>query len=285
MSFMISETWYSEYDDSTSTTLLRGMIMCDSAADLPAPSAITGITLLMGSKALDISTGDTYRMRSDGSWVLQPTAQADAYTRSQTDTLLDQRIPYELTDIISSGDDLDTYTMPGSWRCTSSSVAHYPDTTAQGRLDVIEIDSINGIMQQQLHCVGALGRIFVRSMAAASPVSWQPWIEIEMIGRLGTSIASGADLDDYRTPGKYYSPSVSASQNTLHRPDYTPTANIRFFMEITIGASTSMFMQTFYAVDVSTANYGVLRVFRRIGNASSWGSWYETTLSPIGSHT
>jgi hypothetical protein len=284
LSFTITKEIYSEYDDGSSTTLLRAEIACDSAADLPAPNAVTGITLLMGCEARDISTGDLYRMKSDGSWVRQPVAQADAYTTTQTDALLSERIPYDITDIISSGDDLDNYIMPGSWRCTNSGVANYPGSS-QGRLDVIQIDSTNGLMQQQLHCTGSTTRVFIRNMSATSPPAWHPWIELNVYGRTGSSIPSGSDLNDYRTPGKYYSPSVSASQNTINRPDYTPTGNVRFFMTIDVGATSTMFIQTLYAVDVSTANYGALRLFRRIGNSSTWGSWYETTLTPIGSHT
>lgn len=283
MSTQITEIYYQE--PTASDTLIRAHIDCDTAAELPAANAYSGYSLLMGCTADVIQTGDRYKMQSDGTWVRQPIAQSDAYTTMQTDTLLSERIPYELTNIISSGADLNDYTQPGSWRCTSTSVTNYPPTTAQGRLDVIEVDSLNGLMQQQLRCVGALSRVYIRTMSAASPPAWHPWVEVDMVGRLGTSIPSGSDLDTYRAPGKYYSPSVSASQNAIHRPDYTPTTNIRFYMSVDIGASTSMFVQTLHAVDVSTANYGVLRVFRRVGNDTTWGSWYETTLTPIGSHT
>ena len=209
MSRLITQSLYEE--PGASTTLMIAHIECDTAADLPAPTDFPGITLLLSSTADIVDTGESYKMRSDGTWILQPIAQADAYTRQQTDVLLQQRIPYMLDGQIVQGDDLDTFTSPGSWRC-SSTATNYPPSTAQGRLDVIEIDSVNGLMLQQVRCIGSLARTFVRSMSSASPVAWQPWVEIDMIGRLGTSIPSGADLNDYRTPGKYYSPSVSASQ-------------------------------------------------------------------------
>ena len=278
MSRLITQSLYEE--PGASTTLMIAHIECDTAADLPAPTDFPGITLLLSSTADIVDTGESYKMRSDGTWILQPIAQADAYTRQQTDVLLQQRIPYMLDGQIVQGDDLDTFTSPGSWRC-SSTATNYPPSTAHGRLDVIEIDSVNGLMLQQVRCIGSLARTFVRSMSSASPVAWQPWVEIDMIGRLGTSIPSGADLNDYRTPGKYYSPSVSASQATINRPNYTPTTNIRFFMEVSIGASTSMFVQDLCALDMSTANYGALTCYRRIGNATSWGSWYQFTATTI----
>lgn len=49
-------------------------IQCDAAADLPAAdqTGTAGYTIVRGSKALDIATGDRYIMDSSGSWVKQP---------------------------------------------------------------------------------------------------------------------------------------------------------------------------------------------------------------------
>lgn len=49
-------------------------IQCDTAADLPAAdqSGTAGFTIVRGSKALDLATGDRYIMDSSGSWVQQP---------------------------------------------------------------------------------------------------------------------------------------------------------------------------------------------------------------------
>lgn len=49
-------------------------IQCDAAADLPAANQIStiGYTIVRGSKALDLATGDRYIMESSGSWVKQP---------------------------------------------------------------------------------------------------------------------------------------------------------------------------------------------------------------------
>ena len=49
-------------------------IQCDAAADLPAANQIStiGYTIVRGSTALDLATGDRYIMDSSGSWVQQP---------------------------------------------------------------------------------------------------------------------------------------------------------------------------------------------------------------------
>lgn len=49
-------------------------IQCDTAADLPAAdqTGTAGYTIVRGSTALDLATGDRYIMDSSGSWVQQP---------------------------------------------------------------------------------------------------------------------------------------------------------------------------------------------------------------------
>ena len=49
-------------------------IQCDTAADLPAAdqTGTAGYTIVRGSTALDLATGDRYIMDSSGSWVRQP---------------------------------------------------------------------------------------------------------------------------------------------------------------------------------------------------------------------
>lgn len=49
-------------------------IECDTAASLPAAdqTLTAGIKIVRGSKAMDLSTGDRYKLNSSGSWVQQP---------------------------------------------------------------------------------------------------------------------------------------------------------------------------------------------------------------------
>lgn len=55
-----------------SNNCARMDLFADTAADLTGVTTFDSIVLLAGSSALDISTGDLYRMQSDGTWVLQP---------------------------------------------------------------------------------------------------------------------------------------------------------------------------------------------------------------------
>lgn len=76
------------YDGSNNTA--RMDLFADTAADLTGVTTFDSIVLLAGSSALDISTGDLYRMQSDGTWILQPGTGAfsNVYTKAEIDTML-----------------------------------------------------------------------------------------------------------------------------------------------------------------------------------------------------
>lgn len=272
-------------EPTASDTLIRAHIQVDTAAELPAVNAYSGYTLLMGSVADDISTGDSYKMQSDGTWVRQPVAQSDTYTTTQIDTLIDGRIPFAETAEITSGADLDDYTTPGVYRCTPTSVSNYPPSTAQCRLEIVEIDRNNGYMQQRAYCVGATTRIFYRNMAGVSPVSWHPWTELRNYGNRGTAIAAGTDLDTLTTLGRYYTATTTIAQGTVHRPDYTAAGNTVYTLEVDYFNTASRYVQRLIACDVSTANFGTITEYIRMGTGAQWGSWYQQDSTPIADHT
>lgn len=56
------------------TNVARMDLYADTAADLTGVTSFDSITLLGGSTALDIATGDKYIMQSGGTWVLQPSS-------------------------------------------------------------------------------------------------------------------------------------------------------------------------------------------------------------------
>lgn len=49
----------------------RMEICVDTASDLPSADGITGCKIAQGSIAWDVSTGDFYGLKSDGTWVNQ----------------------------------------------------------------------------------------------------------------------------------------------------------------------------------------------------------------------
>lgn len=76
------------YNGSNNTC--RMDLFADTAADLTGVTTFDSIVLLAGSSALDISTGDLYRMQSDGTWILQPGTGAfsNVYTKTEIDDIV-----------------------------------------------------------------------------------------------------------------------------------------------------------------------------------------------------
>lgn len=158
----------SYWSDTLQTNVCRCFIYCDSESDLPSINEYSSenITLDIGSEAVAIDTGKKYLMQSDGDWYEQPQSggggSVDAYTKSETDALLDERIPYETDNTIQAGDDLDFYYNVGSWY-SPSTVLNSP-MSDEFRLDVISIsgDRVRQIAQQ----VGTDVRTYERSQTS-----------------------------------------------------------------------------------------------------------------------
>lgn len=95
-----------------------------------------------------------------------------------------------------------------------------------------------------------------------------------MVG-LGERIPAGADLNDYTTPGTFYSVSGENSATLVHTP-YTETG---FKLEVFNTVSYSHWIQEV------KANSGAARTFRRVGSKTdgvvNWLNWYQV-LQTIG---
>lgn len=281
MSRNITEIFFSESTDST--TYIRAHCTCDTAADLPGITDFTGYTLIIGSTADDISTGDKYKMQSSGTWVKQPVSQSDTYTTSQIDNLIDGRIPYEMPGTIPASDDLDTYTTPGSYYMLAG-VANAP-TTAGGRIDIVEITDAH-LVQQRYYGPGSTTRLYVRNMQTLSPVAWHPWIPVDTLGiGIGISLTTGNDLNDIRKYGVYVAASTAVAASILHRPAYSSSGTKMFIVRA--DANRFRIQQSMTTVDISSgANYGNLEFFYRIGESdgSRWGSWHQMTTTIVGDY-
>lgn len=72
------------------TTHVIVFMECDTLADLPAsPTAISGLTLEISSRAHIIQDNTRYCMQADGTWQLQDQSPfSDVYTKSEVDALL-----------------------------------------------------------------------------------------------------------------------------------------------------------------------------------------------------
>jgi hypothetical protein len=70
MSVSLKQSYDIEYDGTANVA--RMDLFVDTAADLEGLTTFDTITLLQGSTAADISTGDKYMMQTNGTWVKQP---------------------------------------------------------------------------------------------------------------------------------------------------------------------------------------------------------------------
>lgn len=73
-------SWLTDvYDADTMTeTAVRANLVCDTVADLPAPTYVTGFRLIIGSKAYVISDSSEYMLDGSGNWILQRSADISA---------------------------------------------------------------------------------------------------------------------------------------------------------------------------------------------------------------
>ena len=98
MSWIVTGTLESYNDNG----YVRVIVCCDTVADLPnrvQPNS----TFDMGSEATVIETGDKYLMKSDGSWVKQPSSEwSNVYTKSEIDDMITP-IEDAVIDLIDTG--------------------------------------------------------------------------------------------------------------------------------------------------------------------------------------
>lgn len=287
MSSIITKSYYEER--TSTTTLMIAHIQCDTSADLPARGAFQGITLLMSSVADVIDTGNKYKMNSNGVWILQPVAQADAYTRSQTDALISGRIPFDLPQIAAAGDDLDTYIQPGTWFLPSAAGVLNNPASGDARLDVIRISDT--IVRQIVRPVGSNMRGYIRNSYNTTPATWAEWFvdatdntirsQIYMIGR---DLTTGDDLNSFNASdycGSWQASTRAIAQTILHRPAYSDDANKLFRMEQYTEQSNSRFFQELFVFGVSGTSNGSVERFIRSYTAAGWSTWYQYALSTV----
>lgn len=282
MSRLITQSLYEE--PSATNTLMIAHIECDTAADLPAPTDFPGITLLLSSTADVVETGEKYKMKSDGTWILQPTQQADTYTTTQIDAMIDGRIPFSMPETIPSTADLDTYTTPGTYNIPSN-ILHAP-VTSRGRIDVIELTDTQ-IVQQIYRGTGSTTRLYMRNLNTIDPISWHPWVPVDTLGiGIGITLNTADDLNTFVKYGVFVATSTSIASSVLNRPAYSDTHSKIF--TVRVDAFRFRVQQTLIAVNISSGtNYGNLEYFYRIGESdqSRWGSWHQMTTTTIQPYT
>lgn len=86
MSIVVRDSGDIYFDGTNNVSVMS--IFVDSASDLQGLVQYEDIYFQLGSDALDVSTGDKYRMKSNGTWILQPSDNVwqNVYTKTEIDS-------------------------------------------------------------------------------------------------------------------------------------------------------------------------------------------------------
>lgn len=196
-------------------------ILCDTVNDLPT-GTISGNgysgNITQGCSAKVVENGASYIANSSGQWVLQPSGQmwVNVYTKSEIDNLISgyqtlltfgTRTERDSTDSLTSGsiwdsiweqilglntfpnlvagDDLNDFTTPGIYRCTTSGIAgqvlNMPSSLAQqagGRLLVFNVGGSGRYIQLY---ISSGTRFWLRSNTSAGWLSWYEYAGTQVV--------------------------------------------------------------------------------------------------------
>ncbi len=87
MSIVVRDSGDIYFDGTNNVSVMS--IFVDSAADLSGLVQYEDIYFQLGSDALDVSTGNKYRMKSNGTWVLQPDNMwQNVYSKAEIDNIV-----------------------------------------------------------------------------------------------------------------------------------------------------------------------------------------------------
>lgn len=208
MGLSILEVIRSRRNAGNTASIILCTLLCDTYADLPTPTSITGVELEQGCVAIVIDENAKYRMNSSGTWYISGETFVDVYTKQQTDTLLNAKqdaltsaqlgavnsgitaaILQELQSYhtikgIPSNSDVNDYSDRGIYTVGSASVAatinNSPFTSAGYIMFVLPsyqaIGSTRGKIQIAVTRIATITNVKLRWYAYGSGVwSWNAW--------------------------------------------------------------------------------------------------------------
>lgn len=181
---------------------------------------------------------------------------------------------------IQTNDDLNNYSIPGIYCCENSTIAQTLSNcpATQGFKLEIRYTMATGRLNQLIYENLTTGAMYFRTYTANG---WGAWNHIEttdgVFGR-GTLIASGADLDDLKSIGMYYSNDKTRSQSLTNSPFTTTGFTLEVKKSYQSQGNTDGINQIAYsfANDAFTVK---ARIYRYSGSPATW-SWTDwQTLS------
>lgn len=136
MACSILEITYSKFISDADGNLIRAVLLCDTAAELPGTTYFSGYTLIQGSTCHVIADNQDYMLDSGGSWhPYGGEMWQNVYTKNEIDTLLLEKQDvstidtviisdiYGLGVVIPNGSDLNDYMTAGVYYVANSTNA------------------------------------------------------------------------------------------------------------------------------------------------------------------
>lgn len=275
--------------DSSSNTVTWFKFTCDTIADLPLPNHFSSLNVVIaqGSEADVIDPKSSYKMKSDGTWVIQDVGN-DHYSKAETDALLADRLPLKNGDYtpLTTQGTWDLFTLPvGVYYRTSNvtSVANVPSDLTSSTAFFCIIQNTVGSNRRQIilyPCLQPNTGEFYRCLETGSGYgSWEKFTsnvytktQVDTIAadidfcRVGTTIPANADLNSYTTKGIYNCGATNAA--TLSNCP----VSAGFRMEVVEIAFSSRHQQRLYPQLVAADSYYV-----RTEGSTGYGAWYKFT--------
>ena len=156
-------------------------IQCDTASELPTYNQFQDskkILFFPGSRAIVIDPASTYKLKSDGTWVIQDVGN-DYYSKAETDALvasvdaLRQGIEIEESSDLNNFNEAGAYYSPNSAR--TASLSNCPWTGSGFKLIVWSISGTSK-MQWVMPMSNSADSIFFRSRTTTG---WRPWYRLQ----------------------------------------------------------------------------------------------------------
>ena len=207
---------WSFYDSSIQRTLVRGHIVADTLADLPASvDAYTNYRLTIGTTAKVIATGDDYMMQSGGTWSIQPKSGGgvDAYTKAEVDQLIQDTKDYADGEIVGAINDLDVAAVGGTTRYI------YSISQADGKISASAYTSDSSPTPGSTKLVQSGGvKTYVDTEVQALEDNVPAMSETQVYGQ-GTRIPADSNLNDYWTAGSFHILTADNARSILNKPN------------------------------------------------------------------
>ena len=154
--------------------------LCDTAADLPAPTVYDdkNIVLVQGCEAEVIEPKSSYKMKSDGTWVIQDVGN-DYYSKAETDALIASVDALRQGTEIEENSDLNDFNEAGAYYSPNSartaSLSNCPWTGSGFKLVVWSISGTSK-MQWIMPMSNSANSILFRSRTTTG---WRPWYRLQ----------------------------------------------------------------------------------------------------------